>query len=48
MLGKFGRPGDLTAECSAVTRDVRLRIKRAVDVGPFKGSGLDFAMASLY
>ena len=47
MLGKFGRLGDLTAQCSAVTGDVRLRIKRAVDVGPFKVSGLDFAAASL-
>jgi D-alanyl-D-alanine carboxypeptidase len=47
MLGKFGRPGDLTPQCSAVTGDVRLRIKRAVDVGPFKVSGLDFAVASL-
>ena len=47
MLGKFGRPGDLTDKCSPITGDVRVRIKNGVDVGPFKVSGLDFAVVSL-
>ena len=47
MLGKFGRPGELTDKCSRVTGDVRGRIKFGVDVGPFKVSGLDYAVASL-
>jgi hypothetical protein len=47
MLGKFGRPGELTDKCSPVTGDVRRRIEFGVDVGPFKVSGLDHAVASL-
>ena len=47
MLGKFGRPGELTDKCSRVTGDVRGRVKFGVDVGPFKVSGLDYAVASL-
>jgi hypothetical protein len=47
MLEKFGKPGELTDRCSAITGNVRRRIEFAVDVGPFKVSGLDFAVASL-
>lgn len=47
MLGKFGRPGELTDKCSPVTGDIRRRIKFGVDVGPFKVSGLDHAVESL-
>ena len=47
MLEKFGKPGELTDQCSAITGNVRRRIEFGVDVGPFKVSGLDFAVASL-
>lgn len=47
MMGKFGRPGQLTDTCSPITGDIRRRIEFGVDVGPFKVSGLDYAIASL-
>jgi D-alanyl-D-alanine carboxypeptidase len=47
MLRKFGKPGALTKDCSAATGTIRRRIKSGVDVGPFKVSGLDFAVESL-
>lgn len=47
MLRKFGKPGALTKNCSAPTGKFRRRIKSGVSVGPFKVSGLDFAVESL-
>jgi hypothetical protein len=47
ILGKFGSPGELTDKCSAVTGVIRRRIEYGVNVGPFKVSGLDYAVASL-
>ena len=47
MLRKFGKPGALTATCSSPTGLFVSRIKFGVDVGPFKVSGLDFAVESL-
>ena len=47
MLRKFGKPGALTKDCSPATGKIRTRIKSGVDVGPFKVSGLDFAVESL-
>ena len=47
MLRKFGNPGALTKDCSAATGRIKARIKSGVDVGPFKVSGLDFAVESL-
>jgi len=47
MLRKFGKPGALTKNCSAPSGRFRRRIKSGVDVGPFKVSGLDFAVESL-
>lgn len=47
MLRLFGRPGDLTRECSDPAASLKPRLKFGVDVGPFKVSGLDFAVESL-
>lgn len=47
MLDKFGKPGELTDQYSPVDGNVRTRIRQGVDVGPFKVSGLDFAVESL-
>ena len=47
MLKKFGKPGALTKDCSSPTGQVKRRLKSGVDVGPFKVSGLDFAVESL-
>jgi D-alanyl-D-alanine carboxypeptidase len=47
MLRKFGKPGALTKNCSAPTGKIKRRIKSGIDVGPFKVSGLDFAVESL-
>lgn len=47
MLKKFGRPGLLTKDCSNPTGEFIKRLKFGVDVGPFKVSGLDFAVESL-
>lgn len=47
MLAKLGKPGALTKKCSAPTGKIKNRIKSAVDVGPFKVSGLDYAVESL-
>lgn len=47
MLEKFDQPGALTDKCSPVKGAVKTRIKFGVDVGPFKVSGLDFAIESL-
>jgi hypothetical protein len=47
MLKKFGKPGQLTKDCSNPTGKIKKRIRFGVDVGPFKVSGLDFAVESL-
>jgi hypothetical protein len=47
MLQKLGTPGKLTADCSSPIDPIKKRMKFGVDVGPFKVSGLDFAVESL-
>jgi hypothetical protein len=47
MLAKFGIPGNLSDQCSAVSGPVAARIRYGVNVGPFKVSGLDYAVESL-
>lgn len=47
MLEKFGRPGQLTRDCSAPTLPFRRRVRFGVDVGPFRVSGLAEAVDSL-
>jgi hypothetical protein len=47
MLNKFGRPGDLTADCSPATGPFLRRVRQRFDVGPFKVTGLDYAVESL-
>src|SRR5690242_2842583 len=47
MIKKFGSPGTLTDKCSPVTGDIKARIRYGINVGPFKVSGLDYAIDSL-
>src|SRR6266852_6717155 len=47
MLQKFGKPGQLTKNCSDPFQQFKKRLKFGVDIGPFKVSGLDFAVESL-
>src|SRR5438034_4244110 len=47
MLKKLGVPGKLTKDCSPPTGKVKKHLVEAVDVGPFKVSGFDFAVESL-
>jgi hypothetical protein len=47
MLQKFGVPGNLTIDCSALTGSIKQRVRSNFDVGPFKVTGLDFAVESL-
>lgn len=47
MLKKFGAPGNLTVDCSAATGDFIRRVRLSFDVGPFKVTGLDYAVESL-
>jgi hypothetical protein len=47
MLRLFGRPGDLTRDCSDPAASLKPRLKHGFDVGPFKVNGLDFAVESL-
>jgi hypothetical protein len=47
MLMKLGKPGKLTKDCSDPIGKFKKRVKFGVDVGPFKVSGLDFAVESL-
>jgi hypothetical protein len=47
MLEKFGKPGPLTRTCSHPDGAITARIKYGVNVGPFKVSGLDYAVESL-
>jgi D-alanyl-D-alanine carboxypeptidase len=44
MIRLLGVPGAKTSECGPVTGTIKSRIVSAVDVGPFKVSGLDFAV----
>ena len=47
MLRIFGVPGQKTKDCSPATGEFKKRIKAHVDVGPFKVTGLDIAVAAL-
>jgi hypothetical protein len=47
MLAKLGKPGALTKNCSDPKGQFKKRVKFGVNVGPFKVSGLDFAVESL-
>ncbi len=47
MLKKFGKPGELTKDCSDPTGKVKKLLKSKVNVGPFEVSGLGFAVDSL-
>jgi len=47
MLSLLGVPGNKTRDCSSPTGQFARRIKFNVDVGPFRVSGLDIAVASL-
>jgi hypothetical protein len=47
MTRLLGRPGALSHECSPVTGPFRNKIVSGVNVGPFKVSGLQFAVDSL-
>jgi hypothetical protein len=47
MLAKLGKPGALTKDCSDPNAEFKKRVKFGVDIGPFRVSGLDFAVESL-
>jgi len=47
MLNKFGKPGNLSRDCSAATGEFLNRVRQSFDVGPFKVTGLDYAVESL-
>jgi hypothetical protein len=47
MLKTFGKPGALTLDCSAATGTFKQRIRQSFDVGPFKVTGMDFAVETL-
>jgi D-alanyl-D-alanine carboxypeptidase-like protein len=47
MLSLLGVPGNKTRNCSSPTGQFARRVKFNVNVGPFRVSGLDFAVASL-
>jgi len=47
MIRLLGIPGAKTQDCSPATGDFRRRVVTRVDVGPFKVSGLNFAVTSL-
>ncbi len=47
MLKALGRPGALTDDCSAASGPFLKRVKSGVDVGPFKVTGLDYAVETL-
>jgi D-alanyl-D-alanine carboxypeptidase len=47
MIKVFGVPGQKTKDCSDPQGDFLKRVKYKVDVGPFKVSGLDYAVESL-
>ena len=45
MLAKFGRPGDLTTDCSDPSPAMAKRMKTS-SVGPFNVTGLDYSVES--
>lgn len=47
MLKKFGKPGELTQDCSTPTGTFLARVRKNFNVGPFKVTGLDYAVESL-
>lgn len=47
MLKKFGRPGEMTSECSDPLGRFRKRMRWNANLGPFRVSGLDYAVNSL-
>ncbi len=47
MINALGIPGPLTQHCKPPTGTVAARMKWGVNVGPFKVSGLDYAVESL-
>jgi D-alanyl-D-alanine carboxypeptidase len=47
MLALLGVPGRKTKDCSGATGTFKSRVVAAVNVGPFKVTGLDVAVASL-
>jgi hypothetical protein len=47
MLAVLGKPGSLTKDCSEPSGDYLKRVKHGVNVGPFKVSGLDYAVDTL-
>ena len=47
MLKIFGTPGQLTKDCSDPSPDLIKQLVYGMDVGPFKVSGLRFAIESL-
>ena len=47
MLTKFGQPGELTDDCSDATGPFLKRVREGFDVGPFRVSGLDYAVELL-
>jgi hypothetical protein len=47
MLKKFGKPGELTEDCSTPTGTFLARVRKNFNVGPFKVTGLDYAVESL-
>jgi hypothetical protein len=47
MLKVFGKPGELTKDCSNPTGTLVEKLLSGIDVGPFKVSGLSYAVESL-
>jgi hypothetical protein len=47
MLEIFGKPGELTKECSDPSDLFVKKLIFGIDVGPFKASGLSYALESL-
>lgn len=48
MLQRFGQPGKLTPKCSPATGTIiKKLLVQGVDIGPFKVSGMNFAVESL-
>lgn len=47
MLKVLGSPGQLTSDCSDPSPELVMKLKYEVDVGPFKISGLGYAVESL-
>jgi hypothetical protein len=48
ILKKLGKPGALSKDCSDPTGAFKKRVKWGVNLGPFKVSGLDYAVESLH